>query len=159
MQKVTREFIKNRQKYTSHFIIKQIENVKQIGGGEINKCYENAYKIKNEMGSGCIMMSGWLIEPYNKKLNSTAIIQHWWNADINGFHFDTSPHLVEGSEYVQDFALYQYCVDNDERLRSHVCNSLMYQDGKFSMLNNVVNMQFELLDDLTTEKFYSHNFL
>ena len=159
MKKVTREFIKTRQKYTGDFLIKQIEYVRRVGGGEINKCYENAYQVKSQMGNGCIMMSGWLVEPYNAKVNCTAIIQHWWNADKNENHFDSTPHIVDGSEYVQDFALYQYCIENDDKLKSHVCNSLMYQEGKFSLLYDVENMEFEKLDELTTEKLYAYNLI
>ena len=159
MKKVTREFIKTRQKYTGDFLIKQIEYVRRVGGGEINKCYENAYQVKNAIGGSCIMMSGWLVEPYNAKVNCTAIIQHWWNADKNGNHIDSTPHIVDGSEYVQDFALYQYCIENDDKLKSHVCNSLMYQEGKFSLLYDVENMEFEKLDELTTEKLYAYNLI
>ena len=157
MYKATRDFINARDKLTGKFAVKHIQNVKRIGGGEANKCYTNSHNAKDTLTKGSnrvVMISGWLVQPYNEKTNSVSIIAHWWNADMKGNFFDTTPLVNDGEEYVQDSALYQFCLENDAKLSTHLPNSLLYQDGKYEVLIDSVNMAFKPINELRTEYFY-----
>ena len=62
MKKVTRELIKLRQKYVANpKAIQHISSVSKIGGGELNQCYQNAFKSKAPEAFGGSMMSGWYV--------------------------------------------------------------------------------------------------
>jgi hypothetical protein len=100
------------------------------------------------------MISGWLVQPYHKETNSTAILAHWWNADITGQHFDTSPLVNESEQYVQDSALYEYCVENNDQLSTHLARSILYQNNKFEIQVDRENMLFTPVDQLRTELLY-----
>lgn len=157
MYKATNEFIKARDKFTGKFAVKHIPVVKRIGGGVANQCYTNSHNAKDEYTKGArrvVMISGWLVQPYQKESNSTAIIAHWWNADITGQHFDTTPLVDEGEQYVQDSALYQYCIENDLALSTHLAKSLLYQNDQFEVLVDFENMMFRRVDELRTEYMY-----
>ena len=157
MYKATNEFIKARDKFTGKFAVKHIPVVKRIGGGIANQCYTNSHNAKDEYSKGArrvVMISGWLVQPYHKETNSTAIIAHWWNADITGQHFDTTPLVDEGEQYVQDSALYQYCVENDLALSTHLAKSLLYQNDKFEVAMDFENVLFKPIDELRTEYLY-----
>ena len=156
MKKVTRELIKLRQKYVANpKAIQHISSVSKIGGGELNQCYQNAFKYKAPEAFGGSMMSGWLVQPYDPVTNSTAIIQHWWNVDRNDNHIDTTPTLNIDSDYVQDLGIYVFCFTNDARLDTHLGKSMMFKDGRFSVLYDVDNMYFSPLQDLDISRFYT----
>ncbi len=157
MYKATREFITAREQFTGNYSVRHLPNVKKVGGGLPNRCYTNSHNAKDSMSNGTyrvVMISGWLVQPYNKSTNSTAIIAHWWNADINGGFLDTTPLINDGEEYVQDSAIYHFCVENDNNLTTHLPNSLLYRDGKFEVLIDPVNMLFRPINELRTEFFY-----
>ena len=121
-----------------------LENVKRIGGGKPNKCFDNAYeqkvKAKNE-GKDVMCISGWLVQPYNLKTRSVAIIQHWWNVDENQNHFDTTP-IRSDEEYILDFELYEFARINHDLISSNIGRSLLYQNGKFELLIDEEKMLF-----------------
>jgi hypothetical protein len=156
MFKATRDFIKARHKFTQYTPYVRT-GVVRIGGGEANKCFENACAQRDlsiESGNKVVCMSGWLVQPYKKSTNSTAIIQHWWNVDSTGKHFDTSPLINDNEEYVMDFDLYEFGRINIDKIKSNVTMSLLYQDGKFSLLKEFNTMEFETIDELRTESFF-----
>ncbi len=153
MYKTTREFIAARQPHSERKVY-LLQGVDKVGGGEPNSCFQNAYRINQESkgtANEIACISGWLVMPYDAKNKCAAIIQHWWNCDSRGRHFDTSPHLNESQEYVFDFDIYESCRKNSELIRSNVGYSLMYQDGKFFLLKNERQMLFEEISDLRTE--------
>ena len=157
MYKASREFIKARQKYSKYKLM-VLENVKRIGGGKPNKCFDNAYeqkvKAKNE-GKDVMCISGWLVQPYNLKTRSVAIIQHWWNVDENQNHFDTTP-IRSDEEYILDFELYEFARINHDLISSNIGRSLLYQNGKFELLIDEEKMLFLEIDLLLTQRFFRY---
>ena len=133
--------------------------VKRIGGGLPNKCFENAMAVVEKgkaEGVRYVALSGWLVQPYDKEKNCTAIIQHWWNGDSFGNQFDTSPLINDQEEYVLDFALYEFSRTNFEKIKSNVAMSLLYQDGVFSILTNEQDMSFVPMPELKTELLFKY---
>jgi len=157
MNTAKNDLISARQPF-SKFPVREILNVSQLSNGISNGCYENAHATKDAAattGKKIFIVSGWLVEPYDPVSNSTAIIQHWWNVDANGNHFDITPNLNPDSIYVQDTGLYKFCIDNDPVLITHVGNSLLYINGGFEVLVDTNLMKFKPVDELKTEYIYN----
>jgi hypothetical protein len=157
MYRTTREFIAARQKHSEFKL--QTPTVKRIGGGEANKCFENATAVVDKgkaEGVRYVALSGWLVQPYNKATNSTSIIQHWWNGDSTGNQFDTSPLINVDEEYVLDFALYEFSRINIEKIKSNVAMSLLYQNDRFELLVNHETMEFLPINELKTELLFEY---
>lgn len=157
MYKATRDFLAARQRHTEFKL--QTPSVKRIGGGKANKCFENAMAVVERgkaEGVRYVALSGWLVQPYDKEKNCTAIIQHWWNGDSAGNQFDTSPLINDYEEYVLDFALYEFSRTNFERIKSNVAMSLLYQDGNYELLVNEARMEFRPLPELRTEYLFRY---
>ena len=158
MYRATRDFMSARQKFTE-FKLSIPTNVKRIGGGKANDCFGNSVAFVEEgkaNGIKYVSLSGWLVQPYNKEKNSTSIIQHWWNGDSLGNHFDTSPLINDNEEYVLDFALYEYSRINFEKIKSNVAMSLLYQNGIFELLTNFETMEFQFIPELRTELLFKY---
>lgn len=83
MYKATREFIKARQPHAKH-VVEVATGIRKIGGGVEAKCFNNAQN-QIDHSKGIHIVSGWLVNRYDKDADLTAIIQHWWNADKSGF--------------------------------------------------------------------------
>jgi hypothetical protein len=159
MFRATKEFIAARQKHTKYKIT--TPQVRRIGGGEVSQCFSNAIKVVKkgkEEGVQYVALSGWLVQPYDKENNCTAIIQHWWNGDPLGNQFDTTPFVRDDEEYVSDFALYEFGRTNYERIKSNVTKSLLYKGGKFSLLEDEDNMLFVPINELRTDVFFKYEF-
>jgi hypothetical protein len=157
MYKASREFIKARQKYSKYKLM-VLDNVKSIGGGELNKCFDNAHKQKvkaKKEGKDVMCISGWLVQPYNLKTRSVAIIQHWWNVDEDQNHFDSTPTRSD-EEYVLDFDLYEFARINHDLISSNIGRSLLYQNGKFELLIDEEKMLFLEMDLLLTQRFFRY---
>lgn len=156
MEKATQVFMADRQKHVPNVKIRLISGVKRVGGGALNLCYENSYDAKQAGGKNVVMLSGWLVQPYDDKTKSTAIIQHWWNANLSGDHFDTTP-LADNSDcdYVQDTGIYMFCLKNDSRLSTHKGFDLLHHDGQYEVLYDQDSMLFRTIQELKTENFYS----
>lgn len=152
MYKATRDFIKVRQPHAK-FALEVITGVRKIGGGVEGKCYSNAHK-QIDHKNGVQIVSGWLVNKFDEKANLTAIIQHWWNADKDGF-FDTTPNLSDHYEYVIDMDLAAYVAENDEKIANYVAYSVMLKNGTFSVVDmsdkEVVNIP---IAELKTEFLY-----
>lgn len=157
MYKATRDFIIARQRHTEFLLT--TPNVKRIGGGEALKCFENAINVvkkSKEEGVQHVALSGWLVQPYDKKNNCTAIIQHWWNGDPVGNQFDTTPFIRGDEEYVLDFALYEFGRKKINNIQSNVAYSLLYQDGRFSILKDEEKTIFLPVNELKTEILFKY---
>ena len=100
-------------------------------------------------------ISGWLVQPYNLKTRSVAIIQHWWNVDENQNHFDTTP-IRSDEEYILDFELYEFARINHDLISSNIGRSLLYQNGKFELLIDEEKMLFLEIDLLLTQRFFRY---
>jgi len=107
-------------------------------------------------GNKFVALSGWLVQPYDKEKNCTAIIQHWWNGDSLGNHFDTTPLISGNEEYVLDYALYEFSRTNFERIKSNVAMSLLYQNGSFEILKDPETMEFVPVSNLKTEVLFRY---
>jgi hypothetical protein len=157
MYKATRDFLAARQRHTDFKL--QTPSVKRIGGGEANNCFENAMAVVERgkaEGVRYVALSGWLVQPYDKEKNCTAIIQHWWNGDSSGNQFDTTPLINDNDEYVLDFGLYEFIRANFEQVKSNVAMSLLYQNGNYDLLVNEEMMEFRPLSELRTEYLFRY---
>jgi hypothetical protein len=127
MKKATRVFIDLRK---PHCLTEpSVVSVKQLGGGLPNNCSENALNV-TENGDGIVhSVTGWLIHPYNPTRKTTQIVQHWWNKEVDGEHFDTSPIEVYGCEYVMDMDLIKFVIDNFDHINSNVATSILLHDS------------------------------
>lgn len=152
--KVTEEFIRERQKHCKSPLV--VRSVKAIGGGIPNHCYRNAYD-NLDYKKGVRVISGWLVGPYDAENKTAEIIQHFWNADNDNNHFDTTfASELAGHEYVSDINLMAYYFKHDAKLNSHVASSLLYVDGRYNMLiaTNDNHHLLKQIDELSTETLY-----
>lgn len=143
-------FIKHRQPYTNMKLAKR--DVKRIGGGIANDCYNNAVKARDRK-HGVAIASGWLIEPYCSVNNSFEITAHFWNATMTGEFFDTTPIQNPNVEYVSDGAIMAYILSNHEMLSSHVPSSILFKNNAFLCVDENVDgsLSFTPILELTTE--------
>ena len=157
MYKATRDFISDRKRYAKSPIVFQ-PNVKNIAGGELKRCFNNAYDVAQSgkvLGKKIICVSGWIIGKFDELNNCTAIIQHWWNFDDSGHHFDTTPLIGDKVDYVIDLEIYEYGQINFDHVNSNLVPSLMLQNGKYSALIDEESMLFVDLNDLRTETLFA----
>lgn len=157
MYKATRTLIQARQKYSAD-IVMHIPNVRKIGGGIANDCYNNSYAVY-ERGEG-LMVSGWLVDRYNAAGKYTEITQHWWNACANGQHFDTTPNIGDKFEYVADSAICAYGQQYLDFIDSCVCSSLVLKsDGTYLAINHVAGkLVAKPIADVSNESLFAHQF-
>jgi hypothetical protein len=150
----TRKFIKQRQSF-SKYVVEKV-NVRQIGGGLENDCFNNAYKVLDRE-KGIRIVSGWIIEPFNALTNSTEIVQHWWNIDRNGNYFDTT-FTNHNAEYIVDSALAEFTNDFYDDINSCVGSSLLLKDNCFYRVKiDGEDIHFFSIDNLATKNFYFEN--
>lgn len=155
MYRATREFIKARQPYAK-YPIEKIFGVNKIGGGIENDCFHNSYNSIDREKRHTIV-SGWVIGPYDFINNCVPIIQHWWNVDGLGKHFDTSPNIADNFEYVIDMELAEFGKDNFDMVKAVVTKSLMYRDGDFYRVNDLKSFDVTKLEKLETKLFFVFN--
>ncbi|QKM65586.1 hypothetical protein DCO17_10255 [Polynucleobacter tropicus] len=134
MYKATRELIKARQPFTNYVV--EVVKVKQVGGLKPNNCLNNAHSLLSRK-NGIKIVSGWFIEPYdplNYIHKGVEIIQHWWNVDASGQHFDTtlSNHI---GEYVVDMEIAEYAREHYDDIESTVASSLLFTNNEFMKVN------------------------
>lgn len=157
MTPATKYFIEQRQKWAKQELV--LKDVKQIGGGAAGQCVDNAIGVARASilkPRKAITISGWLIQPYDPKNKCNALIQHWWNADQDGNHFDTTPLAANGQEYVTDMDLFDYCALNHDKISTNLGLSLLLEGTQFSLLIDPANMRFLPVRELRTELFYRH---
>jgi len=157
MYKATREFIKARQPHAKMEL--KVVTVKQVGGGQANNCSDNAIDNAESMDE-VRSVTGWLVHPFNPITNTTEIIQHWWNIDMNGNHFDTSPDaLGVKCDYVLDFDLYRYAYDNYDEIESIVACSLILKDDAYTAaladLDNIQNVRYKAINSLDNKTLFT----
>jgi hypothetical protein len=127
MYKITRDLIKIRKPH-NEFI--EHVNVKQIGGGEPKRCYENACKLNDE-NPKLKIVSGWFVNKWDTEKKSCYIIAHYWNLDENDNFIDISIEPETEGEYVADGEIGIFAQNNYDALLSSVCSSIFVQDNKF----------------------------
>jgi hypothetical protein len=153
MYKATRDFIKARQQH-SMYVVEKV-SVKQVGGGKANDCFNNACETIDR-SKGIKLTSGWIVGKFNKFNNSTEIIQHFWNVDKEGNHFDTTPLIGLEFEYVIDCEINAYGQKNYDEVDSCVSSSLLLKDGKFVAVKNCENgkLIFHNIESLSTNNLF-----
>lgn len=153
MYKATRDFIKARQQH-SKYVVEKV-SVKQVGGGKANDCFNNACDTIDR-SKGIKHTSGWIVGKFNKFKNSTEIIQHFWNVDKDGNHFDTTPLIGSDVEYVIDCEINAYGQQNYDEVDSCVASSLLLKDGKFVAVDIAENgrLIFRNIESLSTNNLF-----
>lgn len=158
MFKATREFIKQRQKFTPYPVV-EVFNVEQRGGGQQNNCFINSCE-SIDRSKGVKITSGWLVGGFNKLTGKTEIIQHYWNVNKDGTFFDTTPDIGNNVEYVIDTQVMYYSQKNLDLLDSCVCSSLLYVNEKYTAINEVNGqLVFSEIEDLRVENLFLHSML
>lgn len=132
MYKATRQLIAARQKH-AYYVVEPVK-VQNIGGGRANDCFYNATDVL-DADSETKLVGGWIVAPFCKDTNSTAIISHFWNSK-NGKHFDTTPGIPSDYEYVVDMNLVVYGQKHYDNLASNVCTSLLLQHNVFHLVSS-----------------------
>ena len=128
MFKATRELIKARQPFTKYCVEHVL--VSSVYGGKQNACFDNACNALDTK-NGIRLVSGWLVGKYNQSTLATEIIQHFWNVDKSGRHFDTTPLNSIEFDYVIDCELSEFGQKNIDAITSCVSSSLLLKNGKF----------------------------
>ena len=129
--------------------------VDSIGGGAAIECFGNAHKqlLHDEV----TIVSGWLAEPGQASQAQRQFTQHWWNFDQRSReYFDTSPEIEKGSIYIMDRDIALFAIDNNERLSSCVCCSVVYSsDGFYTMEYASNGYDLQPAQDLSTERLFA----
>jgi hypothetical protein len=152
MKKATKVFVQERNKFCRSKLV-VANNVRSISGGLANKCFENAFnfaKDKKSKGIECMVLAGWIVQPFDREKNCTSIIQHWWNGDDKGNQFDTTPNIGCHNDYVLDFDFRNFTVTNFDEISSNVGFNLLLSNGQFELLIDEETMKFEKIDELKT---------
>ena len=140
MYRVTRELIKERERFCTQFKPNLIK-MHWAETGELNRCFTNALAAKNKdvNGSGSKenpIISGWMVHVYNRQNNTTEIIQHWWNFDpILKIYFDTTPLDADVNasslEFVEDIELFEFGRSIKSEIETYVGKPLVFMGNKW----------------------------
>lgn len=152
MYKATRKLIQERQQYST-YVIEKVD-VRNVGGGVSNACFDNSFNaIDRSKGIGVV--SGWIVGSFNKSKNSTEIVQHFWNADRAGNHFDTTPLGGDDVEYVIDVDISHYGQQHYDKIKSCVAASLLLKNDKFIAVKfDEDRLRFRDIRSLATEELF-----
>lgn len=152
MYKATRDLISARDAHTAYRM--NVVKVDQTGTGVSGEADLNVIRML-ENGTATGFVSGWIVAPFNKELNLTAIQSHYWNYK-DGKYFDSTPGVPSDYEYVTDWDLKQYFADHCLELSSPVSLSLYLKDGEFHLVDWVKGdaCDFGPVDELTTEVLF-----
>ena len=157
MYKATRIFIAERQKFCKLNL--EVVRVDKVGGGKANDCSNNALDA-TENGDEVRTITGWLVHPYDKLTDTTEIVQHWWNRDSSGRHFDTSPGVDDDCEYVVDLDLIHYFRQNYDNINNNVAISIVLSNEKFIGVDEDKSSPNGLrrfpISSLSTDVLYRH---
>jgi len=154
MYKATREFIKLRQPYSDAMI--EVVSVKRIGCEDARFCYDNACKVI-DVQANTFIVSGWIVCKFSIENKHTEILQHYWNVDESGGHFDTTELGKIDVEYVVDSEISLYIQKHYDDYTSDVCSSLLLNDdGSLSAMDFLeTGTVFREIDDLSTPSLFS----
>jgi hypothetical protein len=154
MYKATRSLIQARQKFSKYVI--EVVQVRKLGGGQANKCFQNACS-QLDRAKGTTIVSGWVVDTYNVLDDSTEITQHWWNADAQGHHFDTTPNIGDEFEYVIDVAIADFGQVNYDRISSCVASSLLLKHNTFYAANaEGKHVAIRTINDVSNDELFAN---
>ena len=131
--------------------------VKYVGGGKANDCSNNALDLA-EQQDGIRPITGWLV-CHSPNENDFEVIQHWWNTDADGNHFDVTPDLGFRAEYVVDLELYKFAFKNQDKIDSIVASSLQIKSNKITAVDEELGVGrrrfYRTLDTLDNHSLYN----
>jgi len=126
---------------------------KRIGGGQESECFANALDASRTQNLQ--LCSGWLVQPMQR--GGFQFIAHWWNYAAHlGHYVDYSPAIDEFAVYVLDMDLASFSVNNNHRLRSCVCSSLVLRANQWLKVSGFgAQVTLHPIKDLSTQSFFS----
>lgn len=155
MYKATRELIKERQKHSEYVL--EVVNIDRRPSMKIGRCMRNSSEYAED-NDDLMLVSGWLVYPYNELTQSTEIVQHWWNFSISeSQHFDVTMGNFDDCEYVFDIALHEYASHNHDAIASTVGKSLLLKNGKFQAVEEISGeLKYGEIASLETKNIFRH---
>ena len=102
MRQATRRFLKIKQ--SSACWIQTVKHTPREWA-QPSKCYDNAVREQKERGT--TVVSGWLVGEYRLDVDASPVFFHFWNVDVDGNHYDTTPSPTGHSQ------TYEYIADSD----------------------------------------------
>ena len=155
MYKATKDLIRERNKYTNYPL--EVVNVSRLPSMPLGRCMRNSHEY-SESNSDFLLVTGWLVYPFNTEKGTTEIVQHWWNLSTKTHkHIDVTIGNFDSCEYVLDMGLYEYASANYEVLESTVGKSLLYKNGKYHAVAEVAgNLEYSNIDSLETKNLFTH---
>lgn len=153
VESILMKFLRLRQQECQNAL--EVVSVEQIGGGEENRCFLNA--LAQTQPGAVYIASGWLVLPFDKKLNQRQFTQHWWNySAIQDKYLDFSPSIEDGAIYILDPDIGIYAAENNEKLTSCVPLSLLYRDGQFHSIGYAPGgFHSDRIDSLATDRLFA----
>lgn len=155
MKPETKKFIEDRQIHAGMTL--KVVSVKMVGGKPANDCSNNALDTVEEIVN-IRPITGWLVNPPNPMTGEVEIMAHWWNADADGIHFDTTTSFDNRAEYVIDLDLYYFAHKNYDAIDSIVASSLKYINGQYiacdADLSNITNLRERKIKSLSNKELF-----
>lgn len=157
MYRATREFIKARQVYAEDKL--EVVKVQQTGTRETNRCFENAVSEAEENRPAVQIVSGWVVDTFNKGMNGSAITQHYWNYNIHeDKYYDTTLEGKTQLEYVTDSDIQVFAQEIMDELDSCVAMSVFWgKNGEYYGVHTDWMDRKQQLDNLSNEELFKLN--
>ena len=141
MLNATRQIIFDRRKHTNRTVEAAV--ITRVGDGSYDQdglmphtSYELAL-LEYKANPMSLMVSGWLVLPFNKLDRTTHILHHWWNIDIQTKkHFDHTFKQWVGDDYVVDHDITWNILRRfNYYLSEPVCSSLKLSDSSYQAID------------------------
>ena len=141
MLNATRRLIFDRRKHTKRTVEAAV--ITRVGDGSYDQdglmphtSYELALR-EYKANPMSLMVSGWLVLPFNKFDRTTHILHHWWNIDIQTKkHFDHTFKQGVGDDYVVDHDITWNILRRfNYYLSEPVCSSLKLSDSSYQAMD------------------------
>ena len=156
MYRATREFINARQPHTRYVL--ELVNVTKLHSMPANACFANATQ-DSLLEKGNKVVSGWIVDRFDSRTQSTEIVQHWWNIGTDGKHFDSTTGVRPHMEYVVDSGISEYGQAMYNMLDDLVAMSLLYKQGRFWGVKQSDGALVHVpLSSLSSEELFKLNF-
>lgn len=155
MYKATRDLITIRQTNSEYIVEKVV--VERRPTMTKGRCARNSHEYMDG-NDDLMLVSGWLVYPYNVHNESTEIVQHWWNFSISEKkHFDVTVGDFDNCEYVMDLAIHEYASHNHDSIKSTVGKSLLLKGGKFQAVEEISGiLNYIEISSLETKNLFKH---
>ena len=141
MLNASRQLIFDRRKHTNRTVEAAV--ITRVGDDSYDQdglmphtSYELALR-QYKANPTSLMVSGWLVLPFNKLDRTTHILHHWWNIDIQTKkHFDHTFKQGVGDDYVVDHDITWNILRRfNYYLSEPVCSSLKLSDSRYQAMD------------------------